>query len=60
LAALSGIDLLNVRPRTTDLCALGLVELTDKNGTEGIYQAVPEHKWIAWQKGQVSGQQQLF
>ena len=43
LAAKSGIDLLNVRPRVTELYQLGLVELVnpDSRGGEGVYQAVP-------------------
>jgi len=61
LAAKSGIDLLNVRPRTSDLCTLGLVELVGaERSSEGIYRAVTEDHWNAWQKDQVSGQQQLI
>lgn len=43
LAARSGIDLLNVRPRVTELVTLGLVELAnpEPGGGEGIYRAVP-------------------
>lgn len=38
VAARSGISLLTLRPRTTDLYKLGLVECTGKAGTEGIYE----------------------
>jgi hypothetical protein len=41
LAALSGIDLLTVRPRVTELVQLGLVVMTDHRGHDGIYTAVP-------------------
>lgn len=37
VAARSGISLLTLRPRTTDLYQLGLVELTTSEGHEGIY-----------------------
>ena len=61
LAAQSGIDILNVRPRTTDLCALGLVELAgDHRAAEGIYRAVPEDRWNARHAGHVIVQQQLI
>ncbi len=42
LAERSGIDLLNVRPRVTELYQLGLVDLAnpESGGSEGIYQAV--------------------
>lgn len=57
----SGIDILSVRPRTTDLCDLGLVDLVgDERGTEGIYQAVHESKWNDWHQAQLIGQLQLI
>jgi hypothetical protein len=34
-------SVLSVRPRITELCDLGLVELVGKAGHEGIYQTVP-------------------
>jgi DNA-binding MarR family transcriptional regulator len=41
LAAASGIDLLTVRPRITELVQLGLAELAaDARGTEGVYRAL--------------------
>lgn len=45
LAQKSGIDLLTVRPRITELYQIGLVELSnpEAGGGEGVYQTVP---WI--------------
>ena len=45
LAERSGIDILSVRPRVTELYQLGLAELAnpEAGGGEGIYQAVP---WV--------------
>jgi Mn-dependent DtxR family transcriptional regulator len=40
LAALSGVDLLTVRPRVTELVDLGLAECVGGEHGEGIYQAV--------------------
>ena len=46
LAAATGINLLTVRPRMTELYDLGVVRLAGRepNGTQGIYEAVPEHE----------------
>lgn len=41
LSEKSGISLLTLRPRTTDLYQLGLVECTGRTGSEGIYSHVP-------------------
>jgi len=41
LAAFAGLDLLTVRPRVTELCQLGLVEVDGRDGHDGIYKAVP-------------------
>lgn len=61
LANKSGIDILNVRPRTTDLCDLGLVKLVAAiRGHEGVYQAVPKDQWDLWLQDQLRGQQQLL
>jgi hypothetical protein len=45
LAEKSCIDLLTLRPRVTELCQIGLVELAnpESRGGEGVYQAVP---WV--------------
>ncbi len=42
LSQLSGISLLTLRPRTTDLKDLFLVELTGRASDGGIYAYVPE------------------
>lgn len=45
LADLSGINVLTVRPRTTDLMKVGLVECVGRvKGQGGLYQAVPFEK----------------
>jgi hypothetical protein len=57
----SGVDLLTLRPRTTDLYHLGLVELWGaERGSEGVYKSVPEEQWESWQKNQISGQLQML
>lgn len=38
------ITILTIRPRTTELYQLGLLELTSRDGTEGIYTAVPAER----------------
>lgn len=47
----AGISLLTFRPRTTDLCDLGLVRLVSRAGTEGVYAHVSmveaEARWAA-------------
>ncbi|HEY1048191.1 MAG TPA: hypothetical protein VGE39_00495 [Prosthecobacter sp.] len=40
LAQVSGIDLLTVRPRITELLQLGLVTCLEEDGREGRYQAL--------------------
>jgi hypothetical protein len=50
LAAASGIDILNVRPRTTDLMGIGLVECVGRQAGQGIYQARSNEAWVAWQR----------
>ena len=43
LAEKSGASILTVRPRTSDLCKLGLVILAnDERGTEGVYRAATD------------------
>ncbi len=49
LAALSGMDILTVRPRVTELVQLGFAVLIppanrEKPGREGIYKALPEEQ----------------
>jgi hypothetical protein len=62
LAEASGIDILNVRPRTTDLVHMGLVRLCGSAGGEGIYAACTRDEWEQWAadlRGQVNGQLSL-
>ena len=42
LAARAGLDLLGVRPRTTELVDMGLLRMVDREGHEGVDAAVPE------------------
>ena len=51
LAEKSAIDILNVRPRTTDLVQIGLVEMIG-GGQEGIYRARSQAEWEAWAAAQ--------
>ena len=49
VAAEAGWDLLSLRPRTTDLYDLGLVELVGhQRGEGGIYRARDQAQWEAW------------
>lgn len=41
LAGASGISLLTVRPRMTELCQLGFADCTGKTSHDGVYVAVP-------------------
>ena len=48
LATKTGMSILNIRPRTTDLLQVGLVELdpiNPRSGTEGRYQAITMDQW---------------
>lgn len=48
LADKTGISILNIRPRTTDLQILGLVALQgDKRGHEGVYAALSEEAAVS-------------
>lgn len=40
LAQRLGMEILSVRPRTTELCELGLVQAVDLRGHEGVYAAI--------------------
>jgi hypothetical protein len=64
VAIRSGCDILSLRPRTTDLYHLGMVELTGRTGNEGIYQARRQSDWELWVVGAVHpsqpGQPQLL
>ena len=58
----SGIDLLTFRPRTTDLCQMGLVTLDEEqpDRTEGRYRAATAGEWERFREAQVEGQLQLL
>lgn len=64
LAERSRIDILNVRPRTTDLAGLGLVVFMDMEAGEGVYQARTQGEWESWLAAQresvVTGQLNLI
>ena len=64
LAEVSGIDLLTVRPRVTELVSLGLVELIRAEGGQGVYMAnhleIAEAKFIEMQRAAQQGQMKLF
>jgi predicted transcriptional regulator len=60
LAQLSGIDLLNVRPRTTDLCDLGLVECVGTAKGEGVYKARKQAEWESWRDRNTGKQMELL
>ncbi len=63
LATHSGIDLLTVRPRITELCQMGLVELLRRVGGEGVYGVRTQSDWETWRDRQLeestTGQMQL-
>ena len=65
VAVRAGIDILTLRPRTTDLVKLGLVCLTDiqADASEGCYRARPFEEWQRWieleRERVTSGQLQL-
>lgn len=40
----SGMDLLTLRPRTTELLQLGFLVCTNEHGKEGIYQALSDEE----------------
>ena len=48
IAAVTGVDLLTVRPRVTELYQMGFVEVVDdgsgKRGKEGYYRALSEYE----------------
>ena len=48
LAEASGISILTLRPRTTELYQIGLLELIGKEGHHGIYRARTLAGWEAY------------
>ena len=63
LAERAHMDILSVRPRVTDLCHMGLAQMTGSESGEGVYRATTETEWEAFRSGVVerltSGQMQL-
>jgi len=63
IATRSGIDILTLRPRTTELLQCGLIQLSGRAGNEGIYSAATGAGWDAWRETKFpnsSGQQMLI
>ena len=61
VAAKAGIDLLTFRPRSTELYQLGLLELVDKDGHEGVYvgRSLPEWETYCAAQRQAAASPQL-
>jgi predicted ArsR family transcriptional regulator len=52
LAEASGIDLLTVRPRVTELVQMGAAELAGaERRREGVYRARTDLEWALWFEG---------
>lgn len=60
LSGKCGIDILTLRPRTTELVQIGLVELVSAKHLEGSYRGVGAEEWSAWHREHVNGQQPLI
>lgn len=56
-AQVCGMDILMLRPRTTELVQIGLVRLVGRREKEGIYEAVPE--WQARRAFEIEKQRAL-
>lgn len=52
----SGIDLLTVRPRTTELYQMGLLALWDAIDGEGVYRLRDQEEWESWRRLQLQMQ----
>jgi hypothetical protein len=50
VAEAAGMDLLSLRPRTTDLCHLGLLEMVGTERGNGIYRARTAEQWREWRE----------
>lgn len=60
VSAKAGIDLLTLRPRSTELYQIGLLELADKDGHQGVYRARTIGEWTAYiAQRRVMGESQL-
>lgn len=57
IAERSGMDILTLRPRITELLALGFVELIGRSGREGIYKGRNYEEARQWHEAQ--SEQQL-
>lgn len=55
VALRSEIDILTLRPRTTDLIDIGLVELCGSEKNEGVYRARSQAEWETWSNEQRAG-----
>jgi len=55
-------DILMVRPRVTELCQLGLVRLSGRDGNEGVYEAIPlgEYRRMMEERPHDDTEQQQF
>ena len=62
VAGESGIDLLSLRPRTTELMELGLLAVADPDHAraEGIYRVTTPQEWEAWRLGKIEKQLRLI
>lgn len=47
-AKFGGMEILEFRPRTTELVQLGAVVMTARIGHEGVYRVRTEAEWRAW------------
>ena len=59
IADRSGLDLLTLRPRITELLALGFVELVGRAGREGIYKGRNYAEARQWHESQQEQQLDL-
>jgi hypothetical protein len=59
IAEWTGLDLLTVRPRVTELCDLGFAYLADKHKREGVYAARDYAQAQAWHAAQRADARQL-
>lgn len=64
LAAEMGVDILDVRPRVTELYQIGAVAQVGGEGREGVYAARTEGEWMDWfgseQRAATTGDQMLM
>ena len=62
VAGEAGIDLLSLRPRTTELLELGLLAVVDPDQAraEGVYRVTTPQEWEAFRLGQIERQMRLI